>query len=287
MNFQDKNQLDVIDALISRHVCSNLVEQPLSKACASAELVSFDFFDTLFRRPFIKPTDLFLYMQETRNLHDFYFRRLQAEMVARRKHSNKIDIDISEIYDYLPETPDMELMLEELILYPRNDISDLFLEVQSRGLKTAVLSDVYLPKNLIAKILGKHGLSPDFLYVSGTDNVGKFDGSMFRELLKDCNLGPGSIIHIGDNLHSDFKIPRKFGMVCSPLFPEVYIVRPGFFRVYNKLDKQIAKLACFAASRSDPRLPVSATNRQLLVELGRLSCRPIVNFVCRLDPNAS
>lgn len=220
MNFVDASKDDPLDLMISRHSVSHLIECSFSKACASAELVCFDFFDTLFRRPLIKPTDLFLYMQETRQLNDFHFRRIQAEKIARRKHNNKVDIDIYEIYEYLAEAPDLEMALEEQILYPRGDIYDIFSEIQSRGLKTAVLSDVYLPKEFISKILEKHKLIPDFLYVSATDNVAKYDGSMFKAILKDSNFAPRSIIHVGDNLHSDYKIPRKFGISCYPLSNE-------------------------------------------------------------------
>ena len=65
----------------------------------SHEIISFDIFDTLLLRPYVKPTDLFLHLEKLLNKEGFAQARIEAEQKARKKHSDKEDITIDEIYD--------------------------------------------------------------------------------------------------------------------------------------------------------------------------------------------
>ncbi len=47
------------------------------------DVISFDIFDTLLLRPFIKPTDLFWYIETKYNIKGFHQARILAEMQSR------------------------------------------------------------------------------------------------------------------------------------------------------------------------------------------------------------
>jgi FMN phosphatase YigB (HAD superfamily) len=177
-----------------------------------ADLVSFDVFDTLLRRPFLRPVDLFAYLEEKHGLWDFQYERLHAEMQARRANPHKIDITYADIYQFLAADPAHEIEAETNLLYARAEGLELYKLARAKGKKIALLSDMYLPKPVIAKLMAKIGVTYDHIFVSGDDQVANWVGSMFRELLRASKIPPGQILHIGDNLDSDFKEPTRIGI---------------------------------------------------------------------------
>lgn len=48
------------------------------------DVISFDIFDTLLLRPFIKPTDLFWYIETKYDIQGFCQARILAEVQSRR-----------------------------------------------------------------------------------------------------------------------------------------------------------------------------------------------------------
>ena len=59
--------------------------------------VSFDIYDTLVIRPYVRPTDLFRHVESLYNKEGFAESRISAEKNARRKHPGEITLD--QIYD--------------------------------------------------------------------------------------------------------------------------------------------------------------------------------------------
>lgn len=192
----------------------------VTQAIRNSDMVSFDVFDTLLRRNYIKPTDLFLAMERKYALEDFCFRRTQAERQARAANSDKIDVSLNQIYSYLPESPELELQEELNSLYLREDVFKLYQFARENGKKIAILSDMYLPKLFIKNKITEYGIHYDYLYVSAHDQIAKFDGSMFRQLLRDSGISKRKILHLGDNEHSDYKIPKEMGIAAVHLSNE-------------------------------------------------------------------
>lgn len=91
-----------------------------SFAIADAKVVSFDVFDTLLSRPFVEPTDLFLYIETIYKRNGFARERVQAEKRARIK-SLEEDITLEEIYkEVKPKFRDLlntELECEQKFLF--------------------------------------------------------------------------------------------------------------------------------------------------------------------------
>src|SRR5690606_38487410 len=62
----------------------------------SCDLISFDVFDTLLRRPFLKPPHLFDRMAALLGDHDFAAARRFAEAKARRKYKGALDVSLEQ-----------------------------------------------------------------------------------------------------------------------------------------------------------------------------------------------
>ena len=81
--------------------------------------------------------------------------------------------------------------------------------------KTVIITtDMYLTEDIIKQLLelnGYHGFTRIYLSKNG---LSKHNGKLFDAIVKDfssfCN--PDEIVHIGDNMDSDFLIPQKYGI---------------------------------------------------------------------------
>ena len=78
--------------------------------------------------------------------------------------------------------------------------------------KVIAISDMYLPKGVLAQLLNRHGIVVDDLIVSSTDGVAKFDGSAFRLAATRHGVPLNRILHFGDNAEADFATPARLGM---------------------------------------------------------------------------
>lgn len=212
-----------------------------------AKIVSFDIFDTLLVRPYIKPTDVFIHMEKHFNATFFHDCRVNAERAAREKHSNREDITFNDIYDEIDDNfkylKEQELKWEEMVLQPNPEILDIWNAAKKLGKKIVIASDMYLPTTFIEKVLKKNGFSGyDKLYVSGDLNITKWKGTMFDAIAKDMSVKPHEILHIGDNEHSDYKIPHRKGIKTLHIkaLAEKFIKRNP--RIQKFFDRQYDKL---------------------------------------------
>ncbi|SFJ94439.1 haloacid dehalogenase superfamily, subfamily IA, variant 1 with third motif having Dx(3-4)D or Dx(3-4)E [Pseudovibrio ascidiaceicola] len=200
----------------------------------SIDTVSFDVFDTLLDRPVLKPTDLF-YLVEKRvqeHLGDINFpfceMRTWAEQQARDRLKTDFvhyeDVNIDEIYSVFREVAGVgveeiiaikkiELDIELKYLRARQNIKPLFDLAVAYGKRVIIISDVYLPSELLINALRRNGYEGiERYYVSSEIRLSKGSGSLFSHVLADLNIKPNQMLHIGDNLHADVKKPAQLGV---------------------------------------------------------------------------
>lgn len=187
------------------------------KSIKNADVISFDVFDTLLIRPYVKPTDLFTHMEKHFDKPFFAACRINAETNARKKLTNKQDITFKDIYEEIDDNfksmKQSELDWEEMVLRPNPQILDIWDTAKKLGKKIVIASDMYLPQKFIAKVLKKNGFNGyDKLYVSGDFNITKCHGTMFDKIITDMQISPNKILHIGDNKHCDYVVPRSKGI---------------------------------------------------------------------------
>ncbi|TKZ35482.1 hypothetical protein [Brachyspira catarrhinii] len=181
------------------------------------EIISFDIFDTLLIRPYVKPTDLFLHIEKLYKIKGFHKNRILAEKSARGKYIDKEEVTLNQIYEEIDEKykpfKEIEIELEERILTIHKENKEIYDYVLSLGKKIIIASDMYLPKNVIEKILIKNNYTNYYkLYLSSDLMLTKASGNLYKYIIEDLKVEPSSIMHIGDNFHSDFNNPKLYGI---------------------------------------------------------------------------
>ena len=192
--------------------------------------ISFDIFDTLVKRPFFVPTDLFIllnkYFREYTNGAsgmDFSKIRVYCEQLTREKFETDEcqDITLDQIYDTLEKEYEidkniLEKMKKKEIEYEirfcerRNVGYELYSLALAKGKKVVFTSDMYLTKDIVQKILDKNGyVNNEKLYLSSEIKLTKASGDLFKYVLADLKIKNEEMMHIGDNYHSDVEMPRK------------------------------------------------------------------------------
>lgn len=199
---------------------------------ASKKVYSFDVFDTLLTRCYAKPSDLFHSIaKELRDkkliqisVDEWVRCRKLAEQEAR-KLSDSEEITLKEIYDNFFDSMKMQeshknAMIEIEIQKEIESISciryhsEIVNNLRKEGNKVIFISDMYLPKSVIKKALQKNGIdcTDDELFVSSEYKFTKHTGNLFKQVLTELEVAPENMIHTGDNIISDFKIPQSLGI---------------------------------------------------------------------------
>lgn len=201
------------------------------------KVVSFDIFGTLVDRVVDKPSDVFRYInvqyfQKTGiKIEDFYKLRILSEQELR--NATDKEITLQEIYDNIQvltgEQKNEFIHLEEEaeinLSYPIDKNIKILKECVHQNIRTILISDMYLPRTIIESILERCGINGyDKLYISCESGYKKSNGSLYDYVLKESNIDKKEWLHIGDNLKSDFIIPKQKGirsrLVSCPKRPE-------------------------------------------------------------------
>jgi HAD superfamily hydrolase (TIGR01549 family) len=198
------------------------------------KIVSFDVFDTVLSRTVAEPRGVFDLLSHTisqwksmlpdKLRNDFTTQRMIAERKARAASSRQ-DINLHEIYRFLGnvfELPrdvmaklralEIKTELECIIGVPKT-IESIRL-VRSASKRVIFISDMYLPRAVIVRMLKKTGAleDQDNVYISGELGLTKSSGRLFNHVLKAERCSPSEVLHVGDHHSSDFKKPRRFGI---------------------------------------------------------------------------
>ena len=205
------------------------------------EYVSFDIFDTLVKRNVKNHTDIFDIIEKRYNgeLKDFRIKRLQAENTARKK-SKYEEITLKEIYDELDYDKDvknkllnLEIETEKQFCTSNRRMHEIYEYCLKRNKKIYITTDMYLPKKVIEEILEKNKYK-DYtkLYLSSEYRLTKHSGKLFEKILEEQNIKSRNIIHIGDNIKSDYFNPRKLNI--KSILVKKYIKNNSFQTKKNK-----------------------------------------------------
>lgn len=194
----------------------------VAKQLLAYDIVSFDVFDTLILRPFAKPDDLFMLLGEKLNILDFKNIRKKAEKEARdrafvTKGNREVSIyDIYEIIEFrtgvnkeLGVQIEFETELEFCFANPY--MKEVYEILKSQKKKMIAISDMYLPSEMILKILHKNGYKAiTDIYVSCEHNSNKRSKGIFKYVMNKYgeNL---KFIHVGDNYQSDIVSAKESG----------------------------------------------------------------------------
>ena len=204
----------------------------LVKKLASYDVVSFDIFDTLIFRAVDTPIDAFYFMGEQLGISNFRGIRTWAEYDARVKcydANNHTEIGLEDIWKNLIEDAgdicsveegmELEINTEIDLCYANPFMLEVWKRLKELGQEIVIVSDMYLSSEMLVRILSKAGYNDlPQIFVSCEHGVSKADGKLYR-LVKNKYAGK-SIIHVGDNPHSDDKMAHKSGLDVY-LYPNI------------------------------------------------------------------
>ncbi len=190
------------------------LSRSIIKKISQYKVVSFDIFDTLLIRKFVRPTDLFEYIEQHLSFSGFAQARIDAEKQARKK-STKEEITLAEIYDNIAsqyrQCKSLEVETELKFIAKNPEIYAVYQYCLKRHKQILFVSDMYLPAEFIKKMLKKCGYNQyDYLWVSSEYGVTKNTGNLYKQAF--VNKDYKSIVHIGDNYNSDYLMPEKLGL---------------------------------------------------------------------------
>jgi FMN phosphatase YigB (HAD superfamily) len=193
------------------------------------EAVSFDIFDTAILRLAERPKDVFDHCQEEVRqwLEDSSFPftelRMQTERVARAdlaRENDLQDVNLDEIYALFGQVTrldaktvtrikELELASEERLCYANPRVLELYKKCHSLGLRTFFVSDTYLPTVYLEVLLSSRGFANPVVYASSECRKTKHLGSLFTYVIATSRARRSRILHIGDNVHSDYHKARE------------------------------------------------------------------------------
>ena len=217
------------------------------KETRRGSMYSFDVFDTLLTRVTATPTGIFALIQEKIQQgflegidpyvkENFFYLRIGAEEVARNTYvkAGVEEVTIEQIYGVL---------VKEHLLTEGQAISFVQLEQEvekdcirgipanlkkvkqliAEGEKVVLISDMYLDRETIQAMVRKVDpiLASLPLYVSSDqEKKGKWTGELFRVVQEREQVSWEEWHHCGDNLHSDYEMPKRLGILCERYDPE-------------------------------------------------------------------
>ena len=193
------------------------------------ETISFDIFDTAILRVTERAKDVFEHCQETvrewldDSVFPFTELRMQAEHIARAnaaKDSDFQDVNLEEIYALFAQVTglgaktvaqikELELATEELLCYANPRVLELYRKCRALGLRTFFVSDTYLPLAYLQALLSSRGFADPVVYASSECRKTKHLGSLFTHVVAESGARRTRILHIGDNVHSDYYKARE------------------------------------------------------------------------------
>lgn len=190
------------------------------------EIISFDIFDTLIKRYVKKPRDIFylvenIYDKEKKVKSDFAIKRIKAEKKARRRY-NYVEVNLDEIYLELLDVFDkselellkkLEIATELDLCFANKEMYEVYQYAKEKGKIIYIISDMYLSKDIINKILIKNGYKGyKKIFLSNENHITKTEGTLFKFFLEEENIKAKDILHIGDNKYADIKMGKKMGL---------------------------------------------------------------------------
>ncbi len=177
----------------------------------NVSVVSFDVFDTLIvRKGISSPADLF------ERINDSNFKQLRCEAEKKaRKNKGNIEITIEDIYNFLPQYDySIEEECEYSICVANPEMLSFFDQCRLEEKKLIIVSDMYYSRDVISRILKNAGylIEDDSIYVSSEFKTTKKTGKLFQDVISNIGVFPRDVLHIGDDLISDYLMAKKVGI---------------------------------------------------------------------------
>lgn len=190
-------------------------EYIIKQKIKNAKIISFDIFDTLLVRPFLEPKNVFDFLSKHLQEPEFAYKRSVAEDELRIEGNYFPTYD--DIYKHLPTNfnyiKEIERQFEIDTLFANPFVKKIYNYAKELDKRIIIVSDMYFDEATLKTILTKNGYDKyEKIYISAYKKKCKYDGSIFPDIVEDCNVKTSDILHIGDNKIADYISPQKFGI---------------------------------------------------------------------------
>lgn len=192
------------------------------KQIKAAEVISFDFYDTLYQRLVCNPRDVFRLLQrefEKEWIGEKSFYEVRGEAIQEVEDNYSLD----ELYAKIAEIGNIdesllrkmkrrEEELEEVLLYPRESIIKALKFAASQDKEIYIISDMYLTTAFYREVFEQAGIDirPDHILITGEAKAAKNAEGLWR-IYKDI-IGIRTAIHIGDDKEADIGAASRVGI---------------------------------------------------------------------------
>lgn len=216
------------------------------------KVISFDIFETLVFRKVAHHNEIFYKVGEkpfVKNIYNtpeaFQMYRVSAQRAARLHHTDKNEVTFDEIYNELnlssiqKETiQQLELKQEYKSLYFNQQILHWIKKAYKKGKKVILISDIYFSYQdieylILNRLKNRQHIAN--IYISSEYQERKYNKKLFEIVKNDLKINYDQIAHIGDNIHSDYTVPRSLGMEVLH-----YNINKNFQEILDIEDKYIS-----------------------------------------------
>ncbi len=198
------------------------LKEVLLEKIRSAEVVSFDLFDTLIMRKVYSYTDVFdlVDLELKRNgiaIPDLARRRLSAEKELSKEVAPTLEDIYGEVLQQVggsflsaEELAEIEWSIDFRTMLPRTAVCEVYREAVGSGKKVIITTDSYYRKDKIERILSRFGIDGyDSVFVSCEYGTSK-TLELYDRMTSQYSNGP--LLHIGDDGAADISEALKRGI---------------------------------------------------------------------------
>ncbi|MEI0700190.1 glycosyltransferase, partial [Brachyspira intermedia] len=228
---------------INKQINNTFNPNKLKAIIEEHSVISFDIFDTMLLRPYANPKNVFQHLEELYDAQGFSEIRANAEREYTNLYGQKY-VNYDEIYKVIPDKfkflKEKEIEIEKNTIYINNEMLEFFNYAKSLGKKIIFLTDMYFSSTILKTILEKNGVIGDYdIYVSAENRKAKYDKTLFEYVISKLNITPKSILHIGNNIHSDYNMAVESHInayhYIEPMY-ELFNKYPKIQYFYNNTD---------------------------------------------------
>lgn len=231
----------------------------LARTCGTAA----NFFDVLSYKVFTCPVT-----EQIRQT--FVISRVEADL--KNLNDNKTIDDIYESFSFrhpsllpISDLKSIELNLEKELTVPILNTKHTIEQLREKNVHIIFISDMYLTSNFLKSLLRKFDFyrDEDSIYVSCELGKTKYTGDLFDYISKKESIHFSNWHHYGDNIRSDFEIPRRLGIKCTLVnegytpYQEQWIKKDvGFGAKIGYIAAGLSR-AISCSSSPDPQKPIT------------------------------
>lgn len=213
----------------------------LRRKIEAADIVSFDFYDTLFSRRVCSPRDIFEILEyeiRTEMKMDIPYKELRNCAIQKLDD----DYTLVELYQEIGRQAELEnqvieemysreIRLEKQLLSARTCMLECFHYARDLKKELYIISDMYLPKSFYNSMLEKYCLdiAEERILISCERKGNKRQGTMWKQYLEEFVKGK-KVLHIGDDSKADIEIPQKYGITTYYVAAQMDMLRLSSIR---------------------------------------------------------